>query len=554
MATIEARLLLTALLVLLAAGGAFAQADRAAVRPIRVTVRDKVLHRIDPRLFGQFMERPSWGEIGPEGALVPGTNRLQPAAREMIRRMRIPIVRFPGGTDADYTDWLDMIDNVPGRSPARPVTVGHKGHKVTNRFGYDEFLQLCEELEMKPILVVNFRRGLLGEGGVEDGAAHAARLAAYCNAPVDAELPERLGAWAKLRAANGRRKPYGVGCFQIGNETWGFAGKVSPDRYVRAVRAYIDALRAVDRDMQIIVDGCPAKLAGRVHKELGRRIDYFAVHHYQPWAMREAFRGEKRVDVASLSPRDIWYAWVTVPAVDADGQCVFEKPELDQARRLGYKVAMTEWNWNGWWADGARAAARLNSALAKGLGAAGMLHAIMREGDLIALATQSMLIGNSWSIHAIHADSTARTPPYMMPSGQVTSLYCRHHGSRRLAIDLADVPRYDQPYRLAGIRAAKGAAQVDILATRSEEALFLHAINRHFDATLRVRVDSSALSAKPGRKGTHHVLTGRLPDRLGRDEEPPAAHVLQQELPIRDGIFEVDLPPRTVSVVEVPLG
>jgi len=554
MATIEARLLRTVPPVLLAAAGALAQADRAAPPPIRVTVRDKVLHRIDPRLFGQFMERPSWGEIGPEGALVPGTNRLQPAAKALIRRMRIPIVRFPGGTDADYTDWLDMIDNVPGRSPARPVTVGHKGHKVTNRFGYDEFLRLCEELEMQAIVVVNFRRGLLGEGGLKDGAAHAARLAAYCNAPVDAKLPDDLGAWAKLRAANGRRKPYGVGYFQIGNETWAFAGKASADRYVRAVRAYIDALRAVDRNIRIIADGCPVKLAARVHRELGKDIDYFAVHHYQPWAMREAFRGRQRVDLASLSPRDIWYAWVTVPGVDADGQCVFRKPELDQARRLGCKVAMTEWNWNGWWGGGARGGARFNSALAKGLGAAGMLHAILRDGDLIALATQSMLIGNSWSIHAIHADPTGRTPPYMMPSGQVTSLYSRHHGPSRLAIDLADVPRYDQPYRLAGIQPAKGAAHVDLLVTRGEKVLFLHAINRHFDRAMRVRVDISAVSARPGRTGTHHVLAGRLKAPPGRVEQPPAAHIRQRELPIGARVFEVKLPARTVNVVEVPLG
>ena len=38
---------------------------------ITFTVSNKTLHRIDPRLFGQFMERPSWGEIGVEGALVP---------------------------------------------------------------------------------------------------------------------------------------------------------------------------------------------------------------------------------------------------------------------------------------------------------------------------------------------------------------------------------------------------------------------------------------------------------------------------------------------------
>ena len=29
--------------------------------PIQIKVRNKVLHRIDARLFGQFMERASWG-------------------------------------------------------------------------------------------------------------------------------------------------------------------------------------------------------------------------------------------------------------------------------------------------------------------------------------------------------------------------------------------------------------------------------------------------------------------------------------------------------------
>ena len=66
---------------------------------IEVTVSDTAVHEIDPRLFGQFMERPSWGEIGPEAAVIPGTHQLRPEARQLLRRMRIPIARFPGGTE-----------------------------------------------------------------------------------------------------------------------------------------------------------------------------------------------------------------------------------------------------------------------------------------------------------------------------------------------------------------------------------------------------------------------------------------------------------------------
>jgi len=36
---------------------------------VQVTVKDETLHELDSRVFGQFLERPSWGEHGPENAV-----------------------------------------------------------------------------------------------------------------------------------------------------------------------------------------------------------------------------------------------------------------------------------------------------------------------------------------------------------------------------------------------------------------------------------------------------------------------------------------------------
>ena len=270
--------------------------------PVIVKVRAEVLHRIDSRLFGQFMERPSWGgEIGAEVAILPGMRRLHPGAKRLISEMQIPVARFPGGTDVDYVDWQDMVDSVPGRSAERPLTVGHTGNKVTNRFGYDEFLRLSEELGMQSIVVVNFRDGLLGERGPEEGARHAARLAAYCNATVDADLPDELAAWPRLRAKNRHPAPYGVKYFQIGNETWAFLKEASRERYISTLERYIDEIRGVDPGVKIIVDGQPADLAAQLHSRLGERIDYFAVHHYQPWRIKQVVRGREPVPVSLRS-------------------------------------------------------------------------------------------------------------------------------------------------------------------------------------------------------------------------------------------------------------
>ena len=55
--------------------------------PIHVKVHARVLHRIDARLFGQFMEKASWGgEIGSETATIPGAHSLRPQAEELIRQ------------------------------------------------------------------------------------------------------------------------------------------------------------------------------------------------------------------------------------------------------------------------------------------------------------------------------------------------------------------------------------------------------------------------------------------------------------------------------------
>lgn len=193
--------------------------------------------------------------------------------------------------------------------------------------------------------------------------------------------------------------------------------------------------------MKIIVDGQPAELAAQLHCRLGDRIAYYAVHHYQPWQIREIQRASKPVDVEDLSARDIWYAWVTVPRVDDAGQSVLIRNELDQARELGYAVAMTEWNWNGWWGRSIAHRTEPASLFTKGVGAAGIPHAIMRQGDVVRIGARSMLIGDRWGIHAIYCDRDGRTPPYMVPSGQATMLYSWYHGDKRLKVHLSDVPR-----------------------------------------------------------------------------------------------------------------
>ncbi len=430
---------------------------------------------------------------------------------------------------------------------------------VTNQFGYDEFLQFCEQTGAEAIVVVNFRDGLLRNKPLKEAAAHAAALVAYCNAPVAANLPDGMSVWPELREKNGRTKPYGVKYFQIGNETWAFlneAQKLAPQGlgqyYVDCLKAYIDAIKAVDPQIKIIVDGHDGSLRGVVPlalEQLGGRIDYFATHFYRPWAIAEVFRAGRKVQIEELSAEDAWYAWTAMTEFDEHGQGVYHSPGLEAARRAGCRVAITEWNWNGWWRD--TASPPLNSRWAKGVGAAGFIHAMMRSGDVIDMACQSMLVGMGWGISAIHVDPAAVKDPVYLPTGQLTAFYSKHHGDRLVKVDAAGVPTYEQPYRMGGIMPSKKVAVIDVVATASETAVYIHAINRSFDKAMEVVIELSGFQAGGGT--VHRMVRGRLndapkdgqPDQIGRE--------IERKIQGSPEPLKVTLPKRSVSCVEIPL-
>lgn len=524
---------------------------------IHYQVLNQVLHPIDARLFGSFMERPSWGgETGPEGALVPGTHQLQPGVVKLLREMQIPIVRFPGGTDADFLDWRDMVSNVPGRGAARPVSIGHKNDKVTNTFGYDEFLQLRQELGWEPILVVNFRTGLLKVKPLEEAVRQAAGLVAYCNAPVGAKLPAGMPDWPAIRAQNGHPAPYNVKRWQIGNETWFFqkkAAKLAPDHadgyYAECVLAYVRGMLAIDPTLEFVVDGVRGGELAR--EQMPRQIRHLVFHCYQPWAIKEARRNGEPVAIESLSDAEIWRAWVATPGFNKQGLAEFGDRLISQSRQRGTKVAVTEWNWNGWWQRGCGHAA-LDSSFAKGVGVAGFVHALMRAGDVVEIGCQSMLVGHAWEgIHAISADPSGQADPYYIPSGQVMALYAAHHGSRLLALKATGVPTYAQPLRLGGIKPHPKVACLDALATADEQAVYFHVINRQFEQDLTLTLDASACGPLAG-QAQLFVLEGRLENRAVPGEPAQVSHLTQSAVSVGGTGITLRVPARSVSCLEMP--
>jgi len=535
---------------------------------IHYTVENTAVNQVNDNLFGQFLERASWGEPGPEGAVIPGKGELQPEVARLIKDMRIPVIRFPGGGDVDYVDWLDMIDNAPGRKGGRPVSKGQTGKEITNAFGYDEFLRYTESIKVETILVLNLRDGLAKNKPLKEAALHAAGLVAYCNAQTGLKLPAGMPDWPGIRAKNGHPKPYKVKYIQIGNEVYLFseeafkkAGILSSadkkDWYVQCVREYVNAIKAVDPSVSIIIEG--GLYADEVYaaKDIRDKINYVAYHSYTPWAIQQVSYRGKPIQRDKLKAEDVWYAWVGVPSFDIEGRAAFDKPFLDSITKRfegKWKIAQTEWNWNGWTEDsGKYGKITLDSLYAKGIGAAGYLNAFIRAGNTIEIATQSNLIGTSWDIGAVRVDPKGEIPPYYHPTGMVTSLYSRYHGNSNLLLKEKDVPTYSHQYRMGQITPKRKVQVVDSVVTSGNKALYFHAINRDFSKDRTISID---LSTFKDIKGTvkHHMLLGRLNNKPLNGEPIQVARFADKELTFDKKVLTVTLPKMSVSVIEIEKG
>ncbi len=530
---------------------------------------------LDRRIFGQFLERPSWsGEIGVEAAALPETGRLKPEVVEMLRAMQIPIVRFPGGTDIDYTDWTDMVSNAYGReNPGRPVTVGHQKGSVTNRFGFDEFFALQDELRAETILVVNLRDALYRVRSVEETANRAAGLVAYVNAPVGAKMPTGVPDWAAVRAKNGHPEPYGVKLFQIGNETYFFWPPSAKDkealgirtveeaaaRYRDCVIAIADKMREVDPSIEFILDtgvthteadtrACLDLVAK--DPEIRKRVRYLSIHTYSPMGLWSCTRGDQKASYMDMNDEELWYSLVSRPGTfDAEGQAMAFGPWSAHVRSLGYEVVSTEWNWSGYNFEKSFPNRVVPHGLASALGAAGFFHGMMRDCDNVKIATQSMLVGNRWDITAVRVDPEGRVAPFYYPQGHVALVYGAHHGDRLLNTKLSGVPQIAQPWAMDNWTPEPSCvALVDALATRGEGRLYVHAINRHYSEPMVLEAEVSAFIKEGPAKA--FVIVGEV---TALPKSGNATRLLEGSEGVKGGVLRVVLPPRSVNVFEVPL-
>src|SRR5271154_1415245 len=395
---------------------------------------DENLGTISPNIYGHFLEHIGGviydGVWVGENSTIPNVNGIRKELIDEMRKIKAPIVRYPGGCFADSYDWRDGV-GPPDQRPRRTnfwieadSSTSPANHRYeSNRCGTDEFMRFCRAVGCQPYLAANVR---------SLPAQSLDRWVEYCNSPAGSTT------LADARAASGFREPFDVRYWGVGNESWGCGGNFTAQEYAVEFRRYTSWLPRYGKPLSLIASGPNEdnwqwtreffEEIARKDKDLFDSIFGWALHYYS-WNLSRGHTedwDEGKGDALKFDDQD-WYE------VLREGSRVEElinghwkiMKEFDP----DHKVKLVVDEWGPWYRPG--------SELTKGnfleqvptlrdaLFSAMTLDIFNRHPDKVTLASPAQLVNCLNSLYLAHEDKFCVTPV-----GHVFGMYAAHQGGQ----------------------------------------------------------------------------------------------------------------------------
>ena len=444
------------------------------------------LGTISPNIYGHFTENLSgviydgiW--VGPSSK-VPNIDGIRKELVDEMRKIKSPVVRFPGGCFADSYDWRDGI----GPSDRRPRRTnfwngGETGdappsHRYDpNQFGTNEFVHFCKLIGSEPYLAANLR---------SLPAEELDHWVEYCNSPAGSTT------LADMRAAAGYKDPFNVRFWGVGNESWGCGGNFTAQEYAVEFRRFTTWVPRYQprstpenrEELSFIASGPNVddwawtrgffeEMTRKGRFQL-RNVYGWALHHYA-WNLsrggtRDWIKGKG--DALKFDAVD-WYELMREGdrmegLINGHWQVMSEEdPE--------HFVKLVIDEWGPWYKPGSEATPgdqleqmpTLRDAIFSGM----TLDIFNRHPEKIAMANCAQLINCLNSLYLAHEDRFVVTPV-----GHVFAMYAAHQGGQSLrTIFSAPTIQYDRDSKPASFWGLRGSASLH------DKDLTLTVVNPH---------------------------------------------------------------------------
>ena len=327
---------------------------------------DRTIGKVDPNIYGAFLEpirNVVYGTIYDPSSPLADENGFRKDFVQLIKDLRIPVLRWPGGNFVSGYNWEDGI----GPKNQRPARLDLAWNQIDhNQMGTDEYAKFCSLIGAQDFVCINAGLGTL------DQARHWIE---YCNYPNGTY-------YSDLRRKNGNEQPFNVKYWSLGNEIDGpwQLGQKNAEDYCKFAFEAAKIMRLVDRNVKFIADGASNYRTNNdwiawndyVLQHLVGSIDYLSVHRY----VREALAG------------DTSFSGMMSLGLDVDQkidviQAEIRKAEMESGSRRPVYISFDEWSAGGGGAGGA--------TLIGSLMVAQHLNSFIRHADIVKMANITML-------------------------------------------------------------------------------------------------------------------------------------------------------------------
>jgi len=408
----------------LAARRGLVQTSRATDSRIEVLIEESI-GTIEPNIYGHFVEH--LGAVVYDGiwvgekSRVPNIGGIRTAIVDALKRIKAPVIRYPGGCFADSYNWRDGIgdrEKRPRRTnfwvdePDSKAPVDSTARVEPNWFGTNEFNRFCQLIGAKPYLAANLR-GL--------GAHEFYEWVEYCNAPAGTTTLAEL----RANGSAGSREPFRVEFWGVGNESWGCGGNFTPEDYAQEFRRYLAAVPGYGVPLKFMAAGPNSGDINWTHgffanmRQKGEwtfdRLYGWCLHHYS-WNVAGGRTNDWRDakgDALKFDPEQ-YYELLR----DADKmEGLIERNwsamgEYDTRRRT--RLIVDEWG--SWHRAGTELAPThvlgQQQTLRDALVASITLDTFHRHADKVAMANVAQLVNCLHSLFLTHEDKFILTPNY----------------------------------------------------------------------------------------------------------------------------------------------
>ncbi len=204
------------------------------------------LGKINKEIYGHFSEHLGRciyeGIYVGENSDIPNVNGMRTDVVEALKKLKVPVLRWPGGCFADEYHWKDGIG--PKENRKKMINTHWGGVVEDNSFGTHEFFELTRQLGCDVYI-----NGNLGSGTVQEMSEWVEYMTFNGVSPM-----------ADMRAKNGHEEPWEVKYFGVGNENWGCGGNMRPEHYGNEYRRYQTYVRNYDPKKPIYKIACGANI------------------------------------------------------------------------------------------------------------------------------------------------------------------------------------------------------------------------------------------------------------------------------------------------------